>query len=109
VPFDAFISRVSGNGNFAGVFEGDGQTSLFYLCDANEPQNPKILDAIRICSGAPAFAESDIEIRWDAGDRKVGLFVRGVLWAVFDRVQKTKHGGNYHPERLPDIPSDAGF
>ena len=55
----------------------------------------RVLDHIHVHSGNSGLRESDVIIRWDGRDEKVGLFIRGELWAYFDRVSGQKHGGNY--------------
>lgn len=67
------------------------------------------MDSIRICVGEPDFTETDISIRWDSSNQKVGLFIRNVIWAIFDTVDNTKFGGNYSASLTPTIPPDSCF
>ena len=55
------------------------------------------------------FAESDVCIAWDATEERVGLFIRDVLWAVFDVVTERKYGGDYEVNGDPEIPSTLSF
>jgi len=91
----------------AGVFEHDGETGYFYLYQISNDQGSKILDSIHIVSGPAKFSEADIEIRWDRSAEKVGLFIKGQLWAMFDNANKTKQGGNFKSNGGPSFSSDA--
>lgn len=108
---DIFDSSVRSRGDFAGVFEFEEETAYFYLCATSGESGQKVLDAIHILSGEPDFAESDISIRWDVAEEKVGLFIRHTLWAIFDCARQTKYGGNYCVDAKPSLPeaSMAGF
>jgi hypothetical protein len=102
---ELFDSSVRSTGDFAGVFEYDGDTGYFYLYETERGQGQKIHDAIHILSGEPDFGEMDVSIRWDSEERKVGLFIRNVLWAVFDG--SAKYGGSYQPGARPSLPSEV--
>lgn len=104
---ELFDSHVRSSGDLAGVFEYDGNTGYFYLYATDEPEAHKVLDAIHVFSGEPDFGEEDIAIRWDQNELKVGLFIRGILWAVFDHQQRVKYGGGYKPELVPKLPPEA--
>jgi hypothetical protein len=93
---EMFESVVRPGGELAGVFEYDGDTNYFYLYRTGE-DGDKVLDSIHVLSGRPDFLSTDLDIRWTADETKVGLFIRGELWAVFDSHSRTKHGGNYRP------------
>jgi hypothetical protein len=110
VPMDIFDSCVRGRGDLAGVFEYDGETGYFYLYEVGSPAGQKVVDSIHIFTGEPDFEEADVEIRWDAHEEKVGLFIRGTLWALFDPRRGEKHGGNYQAATTfpaPSIPADV--
>lgn len=100
---DIFESAVRSAGDIAGVFEFDGETSYFYLWQTDTANKKHILGAIHICSEAPNFESSDIAIKWDRDEEKVGLFIKDSLWAVFGDAGQ-KFGGNYNSEREPNIP-----
>ena len=105
---EIFDSSVRAKGDFAGVFEFDGETAYFYLyATGGGVEEPKIWDSVHVFSGQPDFAESDISVRWDSREEKVGLFIRGILWAVFDCVRQSKCGGDYVPGRKPSLPAEA--
>lgn len=101
---EIFDSAVRSTGDLAGVFEFDGETGYFYLYKTDGTQSQKILDSIHVISSEPDFVETDISIRWDSEERKVGLFIRDSLWAVFDPGQREKYGGNYKPNASPALP-----
>lgn len=97
---ELFESRVRSSGDLAGVFEYDGETSYFYLYRTGSQGN-KVLDSIHVASEPPDFVVSDLEIRWAKGEAKVGLFIKGDLWAVFDTEKRSKHGGDYRSKTRP--------
>lgn len=103
---EMFASAARSAGDLAGVFEYDGDTAYFYLYQTGDPGN-KVLDSIHILSGRPDFEESDIEVRWNAREQNVGLFIRGELWAVFNGDTQAKHGGDYRPGTHPELPAIA--
>ena len=89
---EIFDSCVRSKGDLAGVFEYDGETGYFYLCRAKGNAVEAILDSIHVVSGQPSFGEMDVLIRWDRQHEKVGLFIRGELWAVFDPTNRKSYG-----------------
>lgn len=106
MSMDIFDSRARSPGDLAGVFEYDGQTGYFYLYARGGDAGERILDAIHVVSGGADFEGSDVSVRWDASEDKVGLFIRGTLWAVFDTRQRQKHGGGYGAGIAPSLPPD---
>ena len=106
-PNEMFDSAVSSGGDLAGVFEYDGETGYFYLYKPQHEENRKVVGAIQVLSGPPDFGEKDIVIRWDATESKVGLFIRGRLWAAFDSVTGHKYGGGYRATGKPAIPVEV--
>ncbi|QKD04530.1 hypothetical protein [Mesorhizobium loti] len=107
---DVFDSAIRTKGDLAGVFEydeaGDPQnaTAYFYLYRAQGSVPGSVVDAIHIRSGTWAISGSDIAVRWDKDERRVGLFVFGSLSAAFDTEAGTKHGGGYGKDFHADIP-----
>src|SRR5262245_27078315 len=91
-------------GDIAGVFEYVDATGYFYLYETSESPSGKIMDWIHIVSGAPDFTAVDVSVRWDSSEEKVGLFIRDVLWAVFDCSQRRKYGGHYVAGESPKLP-----
>ena len=104
---DVFDSVVRSAGDFAGVFEFDGEVSYFYLYKMEGASGHKVIDSIYIFSGEPDFTEADISIRWSFKEQTVGLFIRKLLWAVFDIQQRSKYGGNYKLGASPTLPSEV--
>lgn len=104
---EIFDSAVRSSGDFAGVFEYDGDTSFFYLYQNEVDGNARVLDAIRIATGTPDFGADDIQITWDTSENIVGLFIRGNVWAVFQLTPRQKYdgvyGGNWPSKVPPDI------
>ena len=98
------VSAVRGRGDLAGVFEFDGETGFFYMLDLRRKEGQQILGAIHVFTGDLGFRESDIVVRWDDGGIRVGLFLRGVQWAVFNGRTGQKFGGGYRPGADPEIP-----
>jgi len=103
---EIFESSVRSGGDLAGVFEYDGDTSYFYLYRTGGGSD-KVLDSIHVKSGRADFSGDDLEIRWTSDETKVGLLIRGVLWAVFDSHNGTKYGGNYRLRARPELPAAA--
>lgn len=99
--FDSVLRSV---GDFAGVFEFDGDVAYFYLYDATQPEKQKVLAAIHMLSGTPDFNEDDVAISWDESETKVGLRIKGELWAVFDVDARKGYGGNYRAGGTAEIP-----
>src|SRR5258708_18966734 len=79
---EMFDSSVRSAGDFAGVFEYDGETGYFYLYDMSREESQRVLAAIRVVGTKPDFDQDSIEIKWDKAERRVGLFIRGALWAA---------------------------
>jgi hypothetical protein len=106
---EIFNSCVRSASDLAGVFEYDGDTGYFYLYDTTGSPNQKVIDSIHILSGPPDFSDAEVTVRWDCEEEKVGLFIRGVLWAVFDSSNGAKYGGKYKPGSSlpPPLPLEA--
>ena len=104
-----FESLVSDDGSLAGVFEDDKILAYFYLCEVGDDEGGRILDHIHIYSGDSGLHESEVTLRWDGHGKKVGLFIRGELWAYFDCVTRQKCGGKYTKGAIPEISRPASF
>ncbi len=100
-----FAGELRSAGDLAGVFEYTDDTGYYYLYRQSDEGN-RILGANHILSVPPDFAESDLEIRWNQGEDKVGLLIRGVLWAVFAGLDATSWGGDYVAGGTPQIPPE---
>ena len=103
---DFFIDSIRSKGELAGVYEWDGDAAYFYLYGINKDAGKKILNSLHIYSGKPIFNDEDIVMKWDNKEEKVGLYILGELWAVFDVAEGRKYGGNYSLNRSPDIPKE---
>jgi hypothetical protein len=101
---EMFCDATRSIGDLAGVFEYDGTTGYFYLYQL-VPSN-KVLRAIHVLSGEPDFTEEDVRIVWDSQETRVGLFIRGTLWGVFDSVTPKDFGGNYKAGTAPRLPAE---
>lgn len=106
---DIFDSCVRNAGDLAGVFEYTDNVGHFYLYDVRAGIDLKVLGSIHILSGSIELAQDDFAIRWSAGDRRVGLFIQGTLWAVFDVPTKSSYGGAYQANSLPSIPPELSL
>ena len=100
---EMFVSCARATGDLAGVFEHDGTSGYFYYYDRTRGEGGKVLGAIHVLTGTADFEESDVEVRWDREEARVGLFIRGTLWAVF--TAEGKYGGGYRTSVKPMIPS----
>lgn len=103
---EMFDSQLRSIGDFAGVFEFDGDVAYFYLYDTTKAEKEKVLGAIHVLTGTPDFEEKDVAIGWDESEGKVGLLIRGTLWAAFDATTKAAYGGNYHAGSRAEIPAE---
>jgi len=103
---ELFESSMNENTGLAGVFEFDGEVAYFYLYDASDEANPKVVDSLHIFSGSTDLQESDILVKWDSPGRRVALFIKGLQWAVFDCEAHQKFGGQYSASGRPAIPED---
>jgi hypothetical protein len=103
---EIFESCIRRAGDLGGVFECDEETGYFYLFDIARDEARRVVDAIRVLAGRPDFTQRDISVRWDRQETRVGLFIRGVLWAVFDTAG-SKYGGEYNPNARPVIPPEV--
>jgi hypothetical protein len=101
---EMFDSQLRSDGALAGVFEFDGRTGYFYLYKIEKPQGKRVLGAIRVLSGIPNFGQEDIAICWDDSESKVGLRIRGELWAAFDASTGAGYGGGYSECGQAEIP-----
>lgn len=101
---DIFKSAVRSAGDLAGVLECDEDAAWFYLYDQLRDEGG-ILGAIQICAGSVDVGAPHLLVRWDETEERVGLFIRGELWAVFDARDGSRAGGNYLPGTMPSIPS----
>ena len=99
-----FVESLRSTGDFAGVFEYDGDTGYFYLYDLKRPAGKKVVDTIWILDAITDVVESEIAVLWNEGESDVGLFIGGKLWAVFDLVARKKYGSQYRKGTDPQIP-----
>ena len=106
---EIFESATRSKEDLAGVFEYTDGTGYFYLYEMNGDTSRKIVDFIHILSRPFDIFDRHVSVRWDATEDRVGLFIGGDLWAVFNIVQKTKHGGNYLPGVRAVIPNGETF
>jgi len=102
---EMFVSAPRSAGDLAGVFEYVENTGYFYYYDRGRIAGKRVVAAIRILTGKPDFAESDVIVRWTRNEEIVGLFIRGQLWAAFRGTKR--FGGSYRPGSRPDIPDSA--
>jgi hypothetical protein len=106
---EIFKSAVRSSGDLAGVFEYDGQVAYFYLYASGGSHPSKVLHSIHIWSGRAGLRDEDIFVFWDRSERKVGLFIDKVMWAVFDSASGQRFGGNYESGARPSIPTAVTF
>ena len=104
---NVFEGSVSRNGNFAAAFESDADTAYFYVYRIVNSSEYKVIGEIRMGSRNLGIKSSEIAVHWDATDEKVGLFINGTLWAVFEISSGKKYGGNYRFGGTPRIPPEA--
>jgi hypothetical protein len=93
VAKDVFQSATRSLGDFAGVFEYDGDAAYFYLYSLMNDDGQKIVGAVHLPLGEAGVVESDVKIKWDEPEEKVELFLRNRLWAIFNLKSGQKAGG----------------
>ena len=106
---EIFTSLVRARGDLAGVFEYDGETGYFYLYRTESPDGTKVVDSLHVISGEIELTSNDVMILWDRSQTKVALFLRDVMWGVFDCVSGQKFGGDYAPGKTPRLPPNLTF
>jgi hypothetical protein len=104
---DIYESSVRSTGDRGAWFECDDQVGYFYLCDMSASGDPTIVDALRVHVGAPDFVQQDVELRWDATEQLVGLFVRDSLLAAFDVDAQHGYGGANQGGARASIPDEV--
>lgn len=104
---EMFDSSARSKGDLAGVFEYDGEVGYFYLYECGGEAGQKVAGAIRILSGEVKFKQTDIAVRWDGSEKRVGLSICGQICAVFDADTRVKYGGSYRSGVKSDIPPDV--
>lgn len=103
-----FESSSRSSGDLAAVFEHDGETGYFYLFAPLAPGGHKVLGALRITSGLVSLGDVAVEIRWDASERVVGLFLGAEIWAAFDSSTGASFAGDYAAGVRPELPPRIG-
>jgi len=93
---DIFQAETRSAGDLAGVFEYDGTVGYFYLYDLTGAEEHKILDQVQVLRGAVAINTDDVSVKWDREETKVGLFLHGVLCAMFDTGTGRRFAGASH-------------
>jgi hypothetical protein len=87
----AVFEATSPSGQYAVVFEDDGETGYFYGLDLSRPTDDPIVDALHLYS-VSAVADRvhtyPIEIRWAVDRERAGLFIGGGCQAVFDFAER---------------------
>lgn len=81
---EKFISSVRSKGDLAGVLECDGETEYFYLYSLGAPNRNSILGAISLNGEVTYIHESELFVRWNKQETKVGLFHHDNLLAMFN-------------------------
>lgn len=66
-----FVNAVRVSGDFSAIFESDGETCYFYLCEISPHNIRRVIDAIHIFSGRPDFVEKEVEVRWSADGKSL--------------------------------------
>lgn len=81
-----FLTGTISDQPYYAIFEDDGETGYFYICDKRNLEDP-ILDALHIYdirSVVDKEKTSLFEIMWKDGGFKTALFINAHCHAVFD-------------------------
>lgn len=81
---DVYESATDDLGRFGAVFERDDETAYFYLLDMRKQEGNRIVSAFNTKAVTDLPADTPVSIRWSSSVAAVGLFVDGVLSAIFD-------------------------
>jgi hypothetical protein len=106
---EIFESAVRAEGDLAGLFEYDGEVGYFYLYGPRRQEGQKIIDSLRVVTGNVDLHPDDVSVQWDQQQQRVGLFLRGVLWAVFNISTGDKYGAMYQVGEKPKLPPEEVF
>lgn len=90
---EMFLSKTRTIGDFAGVIEDDGDSVYFYLYELNKDNGNRVIGAIFLFSSLKDIPAADVAITWDPIENKVGAFIKGELWAVFNVAERSQFGG----------------
>jgi hypothetical protein len=101
---EMFDSNCRSEGDLAGVFEFADGVGYFYLYDHKRPDGEKVVDSILILRDDPDFRNDEVKVRWNRLQNKVGLSIRGAIWALFDIATGEKYGGNYRARTTASLP-----
>jgi hypothetical protein len=104
-----FLSAVRTDGDYAGVFEHDGEAGYFYLYELHSSTGNKIISAMHILDGLGDLGPSDLRIGWDQVENRVALFVKNEIVAVFNVSTGGEHGGKYSKVATQSIPENERF
>jgi hypothetical protein len=88
-------------------FEVEDGVGWFYLYDDNRAKTQKIATALKVCSPGHGLKGKDIKLVWDKSGVKVGLQLRGSVWAVFDAKTRKSYCSHYTPHGKPSLPLGA--
>lgn len=106
---DIFITSTRTKGDYAGVFEYDGETSYFYLYSLGILDGKKIVGAIGLPYEITMESEPDLSVRWNKQETKVGVFLRDNLLGLFNLGLKSSGSGDFRGVTLPNIPDGETF
>ncbi|HEX7900377.1 MAG TPA: hypothetical protein VF950_21595 [Planctomycetota bacterium] len=87
--------------------EEEGGVVWFYLFDDHREESKKIVTALKVCSRGHGLKSKDFHLVWDKTGTRVGLQIRGELWAVFDTKKLKSRYSSYEPDGAPDLPPGA--
>lgn len=105
---EIFITSTRSKGDFAGVFEYDGETSYFYLYSLDNPDGEKIVGAIGLSQEITKDSGADLSVRWNKQETKVGVFFQNNLLALFNLDLRSKIG-RFAGVTTPNLPNNEPF
>jgi hypothetical protein len=110
VKEELFLDATRTSGDYAGVFEHDGEVGYFYLYRLpNGDNGGKIDGAIQVVKGKLTIKPSDIEVRWSSEQDRVGLFIANNLWALFNVQSGAAYGQTHSKALTSNVPEDQIF
>jgi hypothetical protein len=101
MQMEMFVDCVSEEGEWVGVFEYDGETGYFYIYNLAFDVGSRVVESMLILTGAPDFAEAEVAVRWARDGTSVGLFIRDVLWGLFNVSTRGHESARYQTGAKP--------
>jgi hypothetical protein len=95
IEIDVFKTSIRTSGDFCGVFECNNETSYFYLYALRNAEESKIVGATQLPRQFDLKHQAQYDVRWNAAEDAVGVFLDDALLAVFNITAYAKSNSVY--------------